>query len=195
MMTATFASKKIGVGFTAAIGLIPAVIKEIEVLVEQGATVIPIFSKMTVELDQRGQWQENLRKITGQEPWTTIPQVEKIGPGKLLDLFLIAPCTGNTMAKLANAITDGPVLMAAKATLRNSRPVVLGIASNDALGLNARNLGTLLAAKGIYFIPFGQDNPQEKPNSLVFRPELLRPTLEAALTGRQYQPLLYVPSR
>lgn len=192
-MSEILSGKRVGVAFTAAAGLIPAVTKEVETLVEAGVTVLPIFSTMTVELDEGDRWQEKLHRITGQKPWTSIRQAERIGPGRLLDLLLIAPCTGNTLGKFANAITDGPVLMAAKATLRNGRPVVLGIATNDALGLNARNLGVLLASKGIYFVPFGQDNPREKPTSLVFRPELIQPTLEAALAGRQYQPLLYVP--
>ena len=121
---------------------------------------------------------------------TSIVEVEPIGPRKLFDILVIAPCTGNTMAKLANGITDGPVLMAAKAMLRNQRPVVLAISTNDGLGLNAKNLGILLNTKNVYLVPFGQDNPQQKPNSLVARVELLLDTVILALQGKQLQPVL-----
>ena len=108
----------------------------------------------------------------------------------LLDILVIFPCTGNTIAKLANGITDTPVLMAAKAHLRNNKPLLISIATNDALGINMKNIGLLLNAKNIYFIPFGQDNPKTKPNSMIAHTELLIPALEAALEGRQYQPII-----
>jgi len=121
---------------------------------------------------------------------TTIPQAEPLGPGNLLDLFVIAPCTGNTLAKLAMGVTDTPVLMAAKGHLRNGKPLLVHLSSNDALGLNLKNIGTLLNAKHIYFVPFGQDAPGAKPNSLVAKTELLPAAMEAALRGEQLQPLL-----
>lgn len=103
---------------------------------------------------------------------------------------MIAPCTGNSLAKLANALTDSPVLMAAKAQMRNHRPVVVAISTNDALGLNAVNLAKLLAAKDIYFVPFGQDAPEKKPKSMVARMELIPETCLAAIEGKQLQPLI-----
>jgi dipicolinate synthase subunit B len=105
-------------------------------------------------------------------------------------VLVIAPCTGNTTSRLANAITDSAVLMAAKAQMRNSRPVVLGISTNDGLGLNAANIAKLLVAKHIYFVPFGQDNPVQKPNSLVAKMDLIMEACEAALNGKQLQPIL-----
>ena len=103
---------------------------------------------------------------------------------------MILPCTGNTIAKLANGITDSPVLMAAKAHLRNEKPLVLSISTNDALGMNMKNIGLLLNTKHIYFVPFGQDNPVKKPNSMIAHTEFLVPVIEAALEGRQYQPVI-----
>ena len=121
----------------------------------------------------------------------SIVEAEPLGPKNPLDCMVIAPLTGNSMSKLANALTDSPVLMAAKATMRNIRPVVLGISTNDALGLNGVNLMRLMAAKNIYFIPFGQDDPIKKPNSLVAdMDELIVETVEAALEGKQIQPVL-----
>ena len=130
------------------------------------------------------------RSITGKEPMLTIPQAEPIGPKSLLDILVILPCTGNTIAKLANGITDTPALMAAKAHLRNDKPLLISISTNDALGMNMKNIGLLLNAKNIYFVPFGQDNPEKKPNSMIARTELLIPSIEAALNGKQYQPVI-----
>lgn len=115
---------------------------------------------------------------------------EPIGPKSLLDLLVIFPCTGNTLAKLANGITDTPVLMAAKAHLRNDKPLLLSVSTNDALGLNMKNIGLLINAKNIFFIPFGQDNPVKKPTSLISHPELLIPSIESALNKQQIQPLI-----
>ena len=120
----------------------------------------------------------------------TISDAEPIGPGSLLDILVILPCTGNTIAKLANGITDTPVLMAAKAHLRNNKPLLISVSTNDALGMNMKNIGLLLNAKNIYFIPFGQDNPHKKPNSMIAHTNLLLPSLKAALEGRQYQPVI-----
>ncbi|HEY8393562.1 MAG TPA: dipicolinate synthase subunit B [Thermaerobacter sp.] len=163
-------------------------------LVEMGADVYPIVSHaVATTATAHGtpeQWLGALESLTGRRPWRTIPEVEPIGPRKLLDVLVIAPCTGTTMAKLANGFSDSAVLMAAKAQLRNQRPVVLAISTNDALGLNARNLATLLNTKNVYFVPFGQDNPEEKPNSLTANFALIPAAIEAALAGKQLQPLL-----
>ncbi|MBX6378137.1 MAG: dipicolinate synthase subunit B [Clostridia bacterium] len=161
---------------------------------QMGATIVPIISHtvdtVTTRFGSPEDWKRGLREISGREPLCTIPEVEPLGPQRALDCVVVAPCTGNTMARIANALTDTPVVMAVKATLRNQRPVVLAISTNDGLGLNAHNLAKLLNAKNVYFVPFGQDNPQAKPNSLVAHFDLLVPTVLAALEGRQYQPLL-----
>jgi len=163
-------------------------------LIEEGADLIPIVSHTVATVATRfgtpEEWLAAIREVTGKEALKTIPEVEPIGPKNLLDALVICPCTGNTLAKLANAITDSPVLMAAKAQLRNRRPVVLAVSTNDALGLNARNLGTLLNAKNVYFVPFGQDNPMVKPNSVAADLSRLVDTVVEALAGRQLQPLL-----
>lgn len=157
-------------------------------------TVIPIFSQSADSIDSRfGTAQfhsERVQSICGRAPLNTIGQVEPIGPKKLLDALIIAPCTGNTLAKLAHSIADGPVTMAAKSHLRNGRPVILAVSTNDALAGAAENIGKLLARKHYYFVPFGQDDPQGKPTSLVADFGKILPTLEAAIAGYQLQPLL-----
>jgi dipicolinate synthase subunit B len=117
-------------------------------------------------------------------------EAEPLGPQGLVDVVVVAPCSGNTLAKLANCITDSAVLMAVKAHLRNLRPVVLAISTNDGLSMNARNIGLLLNARNVYFVPFGQDNPHGKANSLVAHMDLIPDTIGMALDGRQLQPLL-----
>lgn len=170
------------------------VMPQIKRFVDAGAKVIPIVSQSVMTTDTRfgtaEEWRRKLKAVTGSDIISTIVEAEPLGPSRLLDIMLIAPCTGNTTSKLANAITDSAVLMAAKAQMRNCRPLVLAISTNDGLGLNAPNIAKLLNAKNIYFVPFGQDNPQQKPNSLVARMDLLLETCEAALEGRQIQPLL-----
>ena len=156
--------------------------------------VIPIFSQAAGCTDTRfGIAAEHLRKaesICGTAPILTIAQAEPIGPKKLLDALVIAPCTGNTLAKLSHSIADSPVTMAAKSHLRNGRPILIGISTNDALAGAAENIGKLLGKKHYYFIPFGQDDPFGKPTSMVADFTQLLPALEAALEGRQLQPLL-----
>lgn len=189
-----FTGKKMGFALTGSHCTISKVLPQMEKLVAAGAEVYPILSLAVSSTSTRfGPWEgwvARVKEITGREPITSIVGAEPLGPGRLLDALVIAPCTGNTLARLANAITDGPVTMAAKATLRNGRPLILGVATNDGLGLNAKNIGLLLAAKNIYFIPFGQDNPQEKPTSLEADFNLLVQTVAWALEGRQLQPLL-----
>ena len=157
-------------------------------------TVTPIFSQTAYTTDSRfGTAQNHIARATeicGQAPLHTIKEAEPIGPKKLLDALIIAPCTGNTLAKLAHSIADGPVTMAAKSHLRNGRPIVLAVSTNDALAGAAENIGKLLARKYFYFVPFGQDDPAQKPTSMVADFTKLLPTLELALQGRQIQPLL-----
>ena len=157
-------------------------------------TVTPIFSHAAYTMDSRfGTAQENIARaaqICGREPLHTVPPVEPIGPKKLLDALIIAPCTGNTLAKLAHSIADSPVTMAAKSHLRNGRPVLIAVSTNDALAGAAENIGKLLARKNYYFVPFGQDDPEKKPTSMVANFTKILPALEAALEGRQLQPML-----
>ena len=131
-----------------------------------------------------------ITEICGKEPITTIAGAEPIGPQALLDVLVIEPCTGNTLGKLANGITDTAVTMAAKAHLRNGRPVVLAVSTNDALGASARNIGTLMNAKNIYFVPMRQDAPQGKPASVVANFAKTGAAIKAALEGKQVQPVL-----
>ena len=150
--------------------------KELQKLVDEGAKVQTIFSDASQTIDSRfgkaEEFVQKAEKLTGIRPMRTIAEAEPIGPKELLDLLIILPCTGNTIAKLANGITDTPVLMAAKAHLRNEKPLLLSVSTNDALGMNMKNIGLLLNAKHIYFVPFGQDNPQKKPNSMIAHTEL-----------------------
>lgn len=186
--------KKIGVAFTGSFCTYQRVFTELKKLVQEGAQVQTIFSNAAQTIDSRfGKAEDFVKeaeKITGIAPMLTIAQAEPIGPEGLLDLLVILPCTGNTIAKLANGITDTPVLMAAKAHLRNERPLLLSISTNDALGMNMKNIGLLLNAKHVYFVPFGQDNAQKKPNSMIAHTELLVPAAKAALEGKQYQPVI-----
>lgn len=157
-------------------------------------SVIPIFSAASYETDSRfGTAAEHIGRASAiclRPVLHTIAEVEPIGPKKLLDALVVAPCTGNTLAKLANGIADGPVTMAVKSHLRNGRPVILAISTNDGLGVAAENIGKLQARKNIYFVPYGQDDAQGKPTSLVADFSLVAETVEAALEGRQLQPLL-----
>ena len=163
-------------------------------LVKEYETVIPIASEMSAFTDTRFGSADDLlgrlEELTGREVWYDIPSVEPIGPKKLLDVLVIAPATGNTVAKLAAGITDTAVTMAAKAHLRNGGPVVIALASNDGLSAGAKNIGELLVRKNYYFVPFGQDNAIQKPCSLVADFSKITETVDAALRGEQLQPLL-----
>ena len=157
-------------------------------------SIFPIFSFAAASVDSRfGTAQEHLARaeaICGRKVMTSIPDVEPIGPKKMLDVLVVAPCTGNTLAKLAHSIADTPVTMAAKSHLRNGRPVVLAVSTNDALAGAAENIGKLLGRKHYYFVPFGQDDPLNKPASMVADFEKIEVTAKAALEGRQIQPVL-----
>lgn len=156
--------------------------------------VLPILSETAAGTDTRfGSHEEHMARIvsaTGREPILTIAQAEPIGPQKLLDVLVVAPCTGNTLAKLTNGITDSVVTMACKAHLRNGRPLVLALATNDGLGANAQNIGQLLTRRNVYFVPFGQDDPYKKQTSLVADFDRIEDTLKMALAGEQIQPIL-----
>lgn len=154
----------------------------------------PIFSHSAYTIDSRfGTAKEHIHRVAeicGREPLSTIAQVEPIGPKKLLDILVIAPCTGNTLAKLSHGIADGPVTMAAKSHLRNGRPVVIAVSTNDALSGAAENIGRLLNRKNYYFVPFGQDDPEKKPNSMVADFTRIPQTVTLAANGRQIQPII-----
>jgi len=186
--------KTVGFALTGSHCTFAEVMPQIQRFVDAGAKVVPIASYTTMTTDTRfgatEDWQKQLKDITGNDIISTIVDAEPLGPSKLLDVMVIAPCTGNTTAKLANALTESPVLMAAKAQMRNLRPLVLAISTNDGLGLNAANIAKLLVAKNIYFVPYGQDAPSAKPNSLVARMDLIMETCEAALEGKQLQPMV-----
>lgn len=157
-------------------------------------TVIPIFSNAAYTTNTRfGSAQEHIARISaicGSLPLHTIEAAEPIGPKKLLDILIIAPCTGNTLAKLAHSIADTPVTMAAKSHLRNGRPVLIAVSTNDALGGAAENIGKLLARKNFYFVPFGQDDAFGKPTSMVADFNRIPDALDAAVAGKQIQPII-----
>ncbi|MBH0229325.1 dipicolinate synthase subunit B [Halobacillus yeomjeoni] len=186
--------KVIGFGLTGSHCTYHEVFPVMKELVEMGATVIPILSYTVQKTDTRfgdaADHLKTIKEITNEEPILTIPDAEPLGPKRPLDCMLIAPMTGNSTSKFANALTDSPVLMAAKATLRNESPVVVAISTNDALGLNGVNVMRLMATKNIYFVPLGQDHPFKKPNSLVADMTLIPKTIESALDGKQIQPVL-----
>lgn len=186
--------KKIGVALTGSFCTFEKTFQELQKLADLGAELHPILSNASQTISCRfgnpQMYLERLEAITGRKPILCIEGAEPIGPSGYLDILVILPCTGNTAAKLANGITDTPVLMAAKAHLRNNKPLVISISTNDGLGMNMKNIGLLLNAKNIYFVPFGQDDCVKKPNSLVAHVEQLQPTLEYALEDKQYQPLL-----
>lgn len=156
--------------------------------------VIPILSEAAYATDSRfgtaEHWKRKLEEICGCPPLHLISQVEPIGPKGLLDILVIAPCTGNTLAKLAHSIADGPVTMAAKSHLRNGRPVLVAVSTNDGLAGAGENIGRLLARKHYYFVPFSQDDPLKKPTSLIADFARIPQAMEGAMAGQQIQPML-----
>ncbi len=183
----------IGFAFCGSFCTLSKALKQMEALSKQ-YEILPIVSSAVATTDTRfgkaADFLMLMEAITGHRPVLTIPEAEPLGPARPLDALVIAPCTGNTLAKLANGITDTSVTMAAKAHLRGGRPLVIAFASNDGLSGNLRNIGTLLARKQVYFVPLGQDEPIGKPHSLVCEFGKIPETLEWALQGRQIQPLL-----
>ncbi len=170
------------------------VVDEIRKLKERGYNIYPIMSYNAGSMDTRFGTAEHFRneitEITGNKIISSIKDAEPIGPRKYLDVMVVAPCTGNTLAKLNNGITDTPVTMACKAHLRNNRPLVLAVSTNDALGVSLKNIGGLLIRKNIYFVPFGQDNYEKKPLSMIADFSKIEDTIISAVEGRQLQPIL-----
>jgi len=190
--------KRIGFAITGSFctyGMIMPVIKE---LTEVGAKVTPILSYNAANHDTRFMKASDLKlfltQTTGKEIVDDLIKAEPIGPKKLLDLLIIAPCTGNTLAKLALGITDTPVLLAAKAHLRNQAPVLIAVSTNDALAANAKNIGLLLNTRHIYFVPYRQDNHQKKDTSIVADMNLITEAAKSALDGKQMQPVMLEPN-
>ena len=185
---------RVGFVFTGSFCTYDQVFPALAACKERFGEVIPILSNFSAVTDTRfgtaAEFAEKMTEICGQKPWSSIPEVEPIGPQKLLDVLVIAPCTGNTLGKMAAGITDTSATMAAKSHLRNGRPVVIAMASNDGLAAGARNIGELLVRKNYYFVPFGQDDPEKKPASLVADFDRLPDALAAALEGRPLQPVL-----
>lgn len=186
--------KHIGIALTGSFCTLAEVLKQVRTLREAGAELYPIFSENVQRLDTKfapaSYWREAFGEVCQHDIITSIVQAEPIGPKNNLDIMVIAPCTGNTLAKLAAGITDGPVLMAAKAHLRNNKPLVLAVATNDGLSRSLKNIAAMLAEKNCYLVPFAQDDPVKKPFSLVAKMPLLLDTISQALEGRQIQPIL-----
>ena len=187
-------NKKIGFAMTGSFCTFSKTIEELKKIVKTGAKVIPIMSYNSYNLDTRfgkaSDFINEIESITGEKIIHTIQEAEPIGPKKMTDIMVIAPATGNTIAKLANGIIDGPVTMATKSHLRNNNPVVIAISTNDALSGSAENIGKLLNRKHYYFVPFRQDNPITKPRSLVYDFGYLQKTIEYALKNEQIEPII-----
>ena len=186
--------KNIGFILTGSFCMFKTTLEQMKNIKKEGANIIPIMSYNAHNLDSKfGKAQDfinEIESITENKIINTIQGAEPIGPKGLTDIMLIEPCSGNTIAKLANGITDTPAIMAAKSHLRNENPIVIAISTNDALAGNAENIGKLLNRRHFYFVPFRQDNPITKPKSLVFDSKYTIPTLEEALDGKQIQPIL-----
>lgn len=190
----TLKGKRIGFGLTGSHCTYGEVFPYIKLLVDEGVEIVPVVTfnvqNTNTRFGEGEDWVKKLEEVTGKKVINSIVEAEPLGPKFPLDCMVIAPLTGNSMSKFANGLTDSPVLMAAKATLRNLNPVVIAISTNDALSLNGMNLMKLMASKNIYFVPFGQDDPFKKPNSLVAKMEHLRESIIHAIEGKQLQPVL-----
>ncbi|MBR3076574.1 MAG: dipicolinate synthase subunit B [Oscillospiraceae bacterium] len=186
--------ERIGFAMTGSFCTFEPVLAALTRLCREFETVQPILSAAAGTVDSRfgasADFRARIEAICRRRVWESLAQVEPIGPKKLLDLLIVAPCTGNTLAKLAAGIADTPVTLACKAHLRNARPVVLAPSTNDGLAANARSIGVLLDRKHLYFVPFGQDDPEKKPASLVADMARIPETVAAALEGKQIQPIL-----
>jgi len=189
-----FSNCHIGYGITGSFCTFAGTRKAVVRLKGLGAQITPIFSYQTQNTDTRfgsaKDFVEGICEIVESEGIRTIAEAEPIGPNNYLDVMVIAPCTGNTAAKLCNGIVDTPVLMAGKAHMRNGKPLVIAISTNDALGMNFKTIGQLMNMKNIFFVPFSQDNPKSKPNSMIANLELLPDTIEMAMCGKQIQPII-----
>ena len=191
------AGKRIGFAVTGSFCTFAQILPQVKALVDAGAAVTPILSYNASRLNTRffraEDFKRVLTEITGHDIIDDLPRAEPIGPKKLLDLVIIAPCTGNTLAKLALGITDTPVLLAAKAHLRNAGPVLIAVSTNDALAANAKNLGLLLNTRNLYFVPYRQDDSVKKCASIVADMTLIPEAAALALEGRQMQPVMLDP--
>lgn len=171
------------------------VLKEVTALSKRNINIYPILSYNADSINTRfgavEDFRDKLYDISGNNIISTIKDAEPIGPQKLLDIMLVAPCTGNTLAKLNNGITDTPVTMACKSHLRNNKPLVIALATNDALGISLKNIGGLITRKNIYFVPFSQDNPEKKPLSMIADFSKIYDTLALAIEGKQIQPIIF----
>ncbi len=190
----TIEGKKIGFALCGSFCTFSLVLPQVAKLCEMGAQVYPIMSEVASSTDTRfgkaSDFMEFLESTTKNKIINTIRNAEPIGPKAYLDALVVAPCTGNTLAKIANGVTDSCVSMAVKANLRNQRPLIIAVSTNDGLGTNAKNIGTLMTGRNIYFVPFGQDDCLKKPQSLVADMTKIPETLEMALEGKQLQPIL-----
>ena len=184
---------RLGFALTGSFCTFERVLRELDKLAREGADITPILSFNAAQLDTRFGKAEDFRRrveeITGKKPLSTLAEVEPIGPKGLLDALVVAPCTGTTLGRLANGLSDTPVTLAVKSHLRRSRPVILAVSTNDALGASMRNISLLKNTKNIYFVPMGQDDTAAKPNSLVADFTRIGDTVGAALAGMQLQPL------
>lgn len=169
------------------------ILVQIEALVKKGYNVVPIVTESVLATDTRfgkaEDFLKSLKDITKNEVVWSLTSAEPLGPKNIVDIMIIAPCTGNTLAKLANGITDNAVLLTAKSLARNNKPLVVGISSNDALGQNMNNLARLMNTKNVYFVPMSQDDSENKPKSLVAKWNLIEETLLKAKEGKQIQPI------
>lgn len=185
---------KIVFALTGSFCVFDQVFPQLELLIKEGAIIYPVVSNVVANTDSRYgkavDFLERLKDITGNEVIDSIVGAEPLGVVNPVDITVISPCTGNTLSKLSDGATDSAPLMVAKGQFRNNKPVVIGLATNDGLGINGKNLGSLLSTKNVYFIPFGQDNYIDKPNSLVSKFDLTLPTIVEALKGNQIQPVL-----
>lgn len=186
---------RVGFAMTGSFCTFKAVFSQLELLVAQGFSVTPIMSQNAYETDTRfgnaADWVRRAQEITGESVIHTIAQAEPIGPKKLLDLLILAPCTGNTLGKLACGIYDTAPTLAVKSHRRNARPVLIAVSTNDALAASAANIGKLINRRGFYFVPFEQDDFRGKPTSCVADFTKIVPAAQAALEGRQLQPVIF----
>ena len=187
-------SVKLGFAFTGSFCTMRIATDVLRSVKEKGYDIYPIMSETVCSTDTRfgkcKDFRDEIEEIAGRKIICTIAGAEPIGPKKLIDALVIAPCTGNTIAKIALGINDGCVPLAAKATLRNNRPVIIAPSTNDALGANAKNIGLLLNTQNIFFVPFGQDDPAGKNKSLVAKWDMVIPAIENGLEYRQMQPAI-----
>lgn len=184
----------IGIGITGSFCTFAQMVDTLQMLKEQNANLIPIMSYNAYNHDTRfgdaKMYIDKVEKICEKKILNSITDVEPIGPQNLLDILLILPCTGNTVAKLANSISDTPVTCAVKSQLRNQSPVLLAVSTNDGLSGNAKNIGALLNMKHIFFVPFAQDNPKDKPNSIAYDNTKVLDAILSTLDCKQLQPII-----